>query len=288
MIRQPRPSLRPFVGSLWASNDSRDRANAHAGAEREHAIPTGEMHLVIRLSPAPIRLFRDDDDLEGQSYGHAIVAGPRAAFHVKDVSSPVHAVGVQLHPAAATALFGATAEHLAGRHVPLDDLWGANAATLRDELATADDDAVRLDVLERVLAQRLPRVQGVHPAVALALARFRAGRDVGAVVEESGYSHRTLLEVFRRTMGLAPKQYSRVLRMRRVLRRIGNAPWADLAVDAGYSDQPHFVREFRAIAGVTPTEYVRAMPRHLNHVPVSPVPAPTRSDSFKTARRASR
>jgi AraC-like DNA-binding protein len=103
----------------------------------------------------------------------------------------------------------------------------------------------------------------------MALARFHSTSEVGAVVKESGYSHRGLLAMFRRAMGLTPKRYLRVLRMQRVLRRVGLAPWADIALDAGFSDQAHFVREFRGITGVTPTEYLRRRTVHRNHVSIA-------------------
>lgn len=264
MLRAPRAPLRPFVRSLWTS-DSLD-VPAAPGA-REHAIPTGEMHLVIRLSDVPVRLFADDDDLAGHVFGHALVAGPRSAYHVRDVSSPFSSVGVQLHPASSSALFGAPAEAFAERHVTLDEVWGPGAGSvLRERLLEAGDPAGRLDVLERTLAERLPRVQGIHPAVALALDRFRTVSEVAPVVRESGYSHRALVALFRQAMGLTPKRYVRLMRIRRVLRRIGQAPLADLALDAGFSDQAHLAREFREITGVSPTGYLQSRPMAVNHV----------------------
>src|SRR5262245_2307351 len=120
MIRTPPAVLQPFVRALWVSH--RLDAPAVPGA-REHVIPTGEMHLVIRLSDAPVRVFADAGDRDGRTVGHAVVAGPRPVFHCKDVSSPFASVGVQLHPAASLALFGVPADRVAERHVPLDDLW---------------------------------------------------------------------------------------------------------------------------------------------------------------------
>jgi len=43
-IRIPAPALRPFVKLIWASED------AAVGATREHVLPTGRMHLVLRFS----------------------------------------------------------------------------------------------------------------------------------------------------------------------------------------------------------------------------------------------
>ena len=122
-----------------------------------------------------------------------------------------------------------------------------------------------------MLAERLPIVRGLHPAVARALQQLGSANTIHEVVRQSGHSHRRFITLFSRAVGLTPKTYCRVLRFQRVLRRArtgGLTSLIDLAVAGGYSDQPHFTREFRELTGVTPTEYRLAAPRAAHHVPV--------------------
>ena len=128
----------------------------------------------------------------------------------------------------------------------------------------------------------------MHPAVALALERLGAAASVGEVVRESGRSHRAFISLFRRAMGVNPKTYCRVQRFQRVIRRLTaepTAPWADVALVAGYTDQPHFAREFRQLAGITPG----AVPGARGPRP-SRAPAPRRAlalpGQFRTEARA--
>jgi len=269
--RPPKPGLRPFVKTLWAS-DPTDSPRS-GGAERERVLPTGEMHLVFRLSDQPLRVYDSAADPAGRTLGYAIVGGVRASFYVKDITQPVRSVGAQLHPGASALLFGAPAGELAGRHTPLGDLWGASATEARGRLVEAGDPARQIDLLESLLAARLPRVHALHPAVAHALERFATDARVGDVVREAGWSHRWFIALFRRAMGLSPKVYSRLLRFQGAVRRAASdqeASWADVALDAGYSDQPHFNREFREFAGVTPGEYRALSPWLSYHLPIRP------------------
>src|SRR6266851_2646990 len=117
----------------------------------------------------------------------------------------------------------------------------------------------------------LPMVRGLHPVVACALERFAASTEVREVVRQSGYSHRRFIALFRRAAGLSPKTYCRVLRFRRAVERTfeaRDASLADIALDVGYSDQPHFTREFRAFTGISPLQYRLASAVHANHVPI--------------------
>ncbi|MDM0013605.1 AraC family transcriptional regulator [Variovorax sp. J22P168] len=274
-MRAPCPSLRRFVRALWASEPAAGDARAvGGGVVREHVVPTGEMHLVLRLSGPPLRLFAGPTDTRGWTVGHALVGGARSRFHARDVSQPAHSVGVQLLPGAAQALFGLPADALAEQHVPLDALWGASAAGEALERVHAPATAEgRMDALQALLLERLdPWPQALHPAIAQALARLGGGATVGSLAAASGYSHRRFIALFREATGLAPKRLERVQRLQRVLAtgadRAGALPWAELALQAGYGDQSHLHRDFVEITGLTPQAWRRAAPASPNHVRV--------------------
>jgi AraC-like DNA-binding protein len=210
------------------------------------------------------------------TFGHAIIGGARSSYYVKDITKPAHSVGVQLLPGACRILFGAGAGELAERHTRLDDVWGQSAVTARDRILAARTPEAQMAVLESILAAQLPEVRALHPAVAQALEQLGRTSGVREIVRASGYSHRAFLSLFREAVGLAPKLYSRVLRFQKVLERLEAEPrvtWVDLAYGAGYSDQPHFIREFREFAGRSPGELRRDYPwpdlKSIRHVPVA-------------------
>jgi AraC-like DNA-binding protein len=273
LIRAAQPPLRPFLKTLWLVDETASHRPVSVG--REHVLPTGAMHLVFRLSEHPVRLFNRPLDVAGETYGAAVVGGARASYYVKDVSAPACSVGVQLQPATAHLLFGASASELAGSHFRLQDLWGRFAVSVRERLQEERDPARRLDLLESLLAVRLPKVLRLHPAVAMALERFTGAANVREVVAASGYSHRRFIGLFTEEVGLTPKLYCRVQRFQRALARVATneaSTWVDLALAAGYSDQSHFNREFAEFAGITPGEYRKLSPASPYHVPV-PRPA---------------
>jgi len=271
--RPPSFSLRPFVKTLWVTNQT--SLQRRPGPAREHVLPTGNMHLVFRLSDQPLRLFDDAEDATGHLLGRALVGGVRSTFYLREISEPVWSVGAQLLPGASELLFGVPASELAQHHTLLDDLWGRSASLAREQLLEAGSPDRQIEVFESLLAARLPAVRGLHPAIAQALEQFWTTDDVRKVVMSSGYSHRRFIALFRHAVGLTPKLYCRVLRFQKALRRVAANPspsWVDLAMAAGYSDQPHFTREFRDFAGVTPEQYRKVSPSFSHHVPVSHPP----------------
>lgn len=265
ITRTPRPALRPWIKLLWASDPVPARGSAPPALE--HVLPTGDMHLALRLDGSPLKVLGP----AGCSPGLAVVGGARSSYYARETGTAGRGVGAQLHPGAAWPLFAASACALAEAHTPLDLLWGLDASRTLDQLDAAGDARQRLDLLEKLLARRLAHAEGLHPAVAQGIQRLSAGGSVAQAVLGSGYSHRHFMALFREHTGLAPKLYSRVQRFQGVLRRLGTdrqLPAAELAHEAGYSDQAHFQRDFRAFAGLTPQAWRLAAPRHPNHVRV--------------------
>jgi AraC-like DNA-binding protein len=272
LTRLPSAPLQPFVRRLWAT-EAADAAVRQV-APRERVLPTGGLHVAFLLGD-PLRLFRDDDDQEGQVIGQAVVGGARATYYVRDVSRPSLSVGAALQPGVAELFLGVPAGEIAGIHTPLEDLWGREARLALERIADADSPSARLDRLEALLFARLPRVRRVHPAVAQALARFAISpaAPIRELVEATGYSHRHFVTVFRDAVGLPPKIYARVLRFQQAIGRFAlrPAPRAlEVALDAGYADQSHLNRDFRELGGISPDRYRRTAPVWSNHVPLRP------------------
>jgi AraC-like DNA-binding protein len=218
-------------------------------------------------TPVPNRILPDGCadvivDLAGAPRAFAV--GPMRSADVVTLAGPVDMLGARFRPGAALALLDVPLDALLDRDVPLHELWGALAAELEESVAAAPPDE-RIACAERVLAARLARVRArresetVARAVAL-LRRARGGVGVRDVASALGVGERWLERAFARHVGYGPKTLARVERLQHVVRLVQHGPvraWTAIALDAGYADQAHLVREFRALAGVTPTEYAR-------------------------------
>ena len=79
------------------------------------------------------------------------------------------------------------------------------------------------------------------------------------------------LQLFTEEVGLTPKLFCRVRRFQEVLRLVAGparVEWANVALACGYYDQAHFIHDFRAFCGLSPTAYLARRTEHLNHVPL--------------------
>ena len=173
--------------------------------------------------------------------------------------------GVRFRPGAGAAVLGLDAGAVRDVRVPLADVVGARAdRILSERLADAAGTAERLAVLEDVVRRRDTELSALPTADLAALVASDPGHGVERLAEETGVSNRQLRRRFDRDVGYGPAFFARVARLQRFARAAARWPrrgLAELAVVAGYVDQPHLAKDCRALAGMTPRELVTALPR---------------------------
>src|SRR6185312_11001650 len=152
---------------------------------------------------------------------------------------------------------GVPAAELANRSVPLEQLIPrARAEEVTGRIAAAPDDASRVALVERFLRE-LPFAR--DPLVTRALERLsdpNGSPSLAAIAAELALSERQLERRFLRRVGMMPKRFARLARFQRAVSLMDSEPaLAAVAQHAGYYDQSHFVREFRAFAGTPPAAW---------------------------------
>ncbi len=158
--------------------------------------------------------------------------------------------------------------------VGLPHVFGTAALDLREQLLRIHTNADRVQILERFLLGRMAWERAPHPAVTFALASFQAEakrRSISEVTAHLGLSPKRFISLFEEAVGLTPKVFCRLLRFQEALRRTHKGQpirWADLALSCGYFDQAHFIHDFQAFAGMSPSVYLAQRSEHHNHVPL--------------------
>jgi len=170
-------------------------------------------------------------------------------------------VQINFTPLGARRFFRLPMSELTDSMVVLDNVLGAEGMALREQLGNAPDWASRFDLAETFVTTRLASAAETPLEIAWAYDRIIAsgGRTrISSIAEKLGWSRKHLAGSFSNAIGIGPKTLSRIVRFNRALglSRQQSADWAGIAADCGYADQAHLVREFRDLAGETPTVLV--------------------------------
>jgi AraC-like DNA-binding protein len=242
----------PLTGAVLGYRGYREMASPPC---ERFETPAGEVILVLRLGD-PFLAEQQPGMGEPTSFTSFIVGlheGPiRTVYRGEQFG-----VQVRLDPPAAAALFGVAMHELANRVVDLADVVGGMAESWTAVLASAESWSRRFAALDVLLGEQIQARRGPSLIARRTWDVLRQGGGavpIEALVTEVGCSHRHLVGLFRREVGLTPKRAARVLRYEQAARRLRDDRTAPAAVAAGcgYTDQPHLTREFRRFSGVTP------------------------------------
>jgi len=260
---KPKPPLSKFVDNFWL----------YEGYEPEHKteriLPTGTLELVINLRQNELRIYDAERPENCSRLSGAIFSGASGRGFAPDTAEAAFIIGVHFKPGGAFPFLGLPAGDLADTHVDLETLWGPSAGRLRERLCEARTSAERFQLLQEALLSRLCHGVEQHYAVSAALEMFgknQAGPTVREAAKYLGLSQRRFIQVFKAEVGITPKLFSRIQRFQQARTFIQHNPsinWADLAVDLGYFDQSHFIREFLEFSGLSPTDYINRHKRFI-------------------------
>ena len=256
---KPAPPLSDFIENFWVYDGYE---SPHL---KERIFPSGTFELVFNLRDDELRIYKAADPDRCTYFSGAIVSGPYHGFFVTDTREEASVMGVHFKPGGAFPFLGILADELADSHLNLESLWGRQACDFREMLAEETSPTRKFRLLERLLLSRLSHSHERHPAVSLALEGLRLNNSraiVRKLARAAGLSDRRFIDVFRVEVGLKPKLFNRVQRFQRVLQIVHRVPgpdWGELALDHGYFDQSHLIRDFFEFSGFTPADYLHRL-----------------------------
>lgn len=251
-IRQPPTvALRDSVDHLWCLADG-----PRYPAER--ILPTGTTELVINLGADAVSITNQQGS---QRFSGTVVSGPYSRPFDIDAREHTAMVGVHFKPGGVRAALGVSPHELLGTHVGLDTLWNGAAADLRTEICQAESVRKRFAIVEFALLARSRGGRGLTREVAFAvhvLSLDHRPPSIESLARAIGFSHRRLIQLFTTQVGMPPKRFARVQRFRHAHDAVATAlsppHWPTFAVEHGYADQSHMIREFQEFSGMTPRQ----------------------------------
>lgn len=237
----PSPELRPFVRHFWfVSWDLRGRP-----ARDQATLPLPAVNAVVELDGS-------------------FVYGPQTRRFVKRLEGAGAAFGALFHATGFRGWWRHPLRRLVDDRRSFQVVFGADADEVRELAARGVDDASIVSAYERFLLGLRPTTDPNAELVREWVDRVEHDPTLTraeALADLAGVSLRALQRGFREHVGLTPKQLIRRYRLLEAAGQIVRGEALDqvrLALDLGYSDQSHFIRDFTSTIGQSPGRYAAA------------------------------
>jgi AraC-like DNA-binding protein len=247
----PSPVLRPYVMSYWVMR----RDKSLAGYHEEFMHTLGGFGIVINLG--------DCVRLNQQLVTDTIfLDGANSQSHRMGFEGRVDLLGIRFRVGAAYPFVGIPLVEVVNQTSLLDLLGAEQILPLYERVAQAATLQEQIAYLEAWLLQRLAQGKTADKLVWYSLGQIQQQHgllSMEALAQHLNISQRQLERLYQLQVGVTPKLYARLLRVenaRQALKQNIDYSLTDLGLQLGFYDQSHFIREFKAIVGMTPGGYI--------------------------------
>lgn len=228
----PSPDLAPFVAHYWIITwDLRGHP-----PQTQETLPHPSVHIALE---------------HGRSAIYGIVKGR----FTRVIEGKGRVFGIKFRPGGYYPFVKTPIARLTNRVIPLDD------ASLEQRVLAKRSERAMIDVAEAYLRGQNPRRDAVAERMGTIvedIAQDRTITTVEMLARKSEMGVRSLQRLFSRYIGVSPKWVINRHRLHEVVDRLAKGEtvdWTRLALDLGYFDQAHFIRDFKSIIGRTPSDY---------------------------------
>lgn len=213
--------------------------------ERAETLPHPSVHMIFQR-------------------GHSRIRGPYTAKFSTELAGKDGVFSVKFKPAGFYPFAKRPLTRLANRTVSLQEIFGPSSVDLAEAVLHGVTDQARIEIVEKFLRDRKPKADehvSDISAMVYSVLKDRTIVKVQDLVHRYHRNLRALQRLFARYVGVGPKwviQRYRLLEAAQQLALQPDVSLADLAMELGYSDQAHFVRDFKSIIGMSPGAYAKS------------------------------
>jgi AraC-like DNA-binding protein len=264
----PAAPLNEFVECLWFYK------GFFPDHSLERVLPDGAIEILIDLEGPPKKLYESEAGGHFREFRKAWISGQHSGFLVIGTEQNSSMMGIRFRPGGACPFLPFPVSELNDDVVDMELVWGAAIRGVYERILAAPTPDEKFQVVERTLLLMSKGILESDKACAFALSELHhapEGSSIRELASRVGLSQRQLLCRFEKHVGLGPKMLARVFRFQNVVRRLKakrGVHWAQIASDAGYYDQSHFVRDFQQFTGLNPSRYLLDKQDYENFIPI--------------------
>ena len=242
---KPRPPLSRFVECFWTLEGEEQ------SPQPERILPDGCIELILNFGAKFSQHCDDKRSLQPRNFLVGQMTGPILI----SPTGPVELVGIRFHPGGTLPFLRLPLEQVTDEIVELGSLSRKLERELLDAVSESSSLAQKIAAVEVFLTRCVANLE--HSRVMMLAAKIveTAGAvSVDQLANDAGISSRQLERRFLREVGVGPKLLSRIIRFQQVFRAVEqrNAAWSTIALECGYYDQAHLIRDFNQFAQQTP------------------------------------
>lgn len=223
----------------------------------EFTIHDEKKHCIKAVPDASIDLLFNIGENKVSTYISGTVFGVKKW----ELGTQDDCFGVRFQPGQGILPKDITMEMIVNDDIEIDgDIFGKN---LTEKIALAKTMSERIDIFKKayedmVLGRNsLSDKEKINEYLVNRISRTKGMITMRQLEDETNYSACYLRRIFKSFHGISPKQFAQYIRFQNLLMQADKegVRYEQVALDCGYYDEPHMMKEFKKYSGVTLEQY---------------------------------
>lgn len=243
----------------------------------ERLLPEGVIEIIFDLTETPKFIYDNQELTEIQQCRNVWVSGMRKGFISISAIPGSSMLVIRFKPGKAWPFLRFPLKELNNSVIDGEAVFGKDILLLRKKILEEPAVEKKIGLAELFLLKKAGCSLHLHPAVSYAVDTILQQPETASIrriVQKTGYSHKHLICLFDKYVGLNPKEFLRIQRFQKTIRQIEQksvqeVDWTRISFDCGYYDQAHFINDFKLFSGFTPNAYLLNKGEYINYVPVA-------------------
>ncbi|WP_436517590.1 DUF6597 domain-containing transcriptional factor [Ekhidna sp. To15] len=244
----PADSLKQLVKEYWVFE------NDDPAIHTQKIIPDGYSEIIIHYGES----YRINLSGTWESQSSLLFSSQISKFFFLENTGKSGMVGIKLHPTAFYQLFHLDVSPFTDKVLELEAIIGDPATELRTS-THGNSIAHRVELVEKWMKNQLQNLQP-QPKIDQCIKEIHESHgmiDIEQMADHVQLSTRQLERLFKKIIGLTPKFYCRIIRFNYIFEVIKDQKdsWIRTALQSGFFDQSHFIKNFKEFTGEEPSNY---------------------------------
>ena len=243
----PSEPLKEIVKEYWVFEDE------HTTPQSQKIIPDGYSEIIIHYGdPYMINLHGSWEVQSSLLFSNQI-----SKYFFLENTGTSGMIGIKLHPASFYEIFGNEMSGYTDKVFTLADIIPDEIAALGETKKNEIDVLEKIKIIEDWLLNKNRKTEALVRSIIDTILAESGKVDIEGLAQKNNISLRQLERQFKKVVGISPKFYSRIIRFSNIftLMESGENSWVRLALQSGYFDQSHFIKNFKEFTGEDPSTY---------------------------------
>jgi len=202
--------------------------------------------------------FESAEAAVGTVCPNAFLLGPRNRYYYMSTQGEIEMIGVRFRHGGFSPFTKIPVDAFMNQILSLRDIFGNVAENWLNKLYEAGQSQARITCIQNILSAQLQVSHDVHQALALiSTVRKSESETIQEICNQTGVYYKKMERIFSKYTGYNPKNFSRVVRFYRSLQEMKHADTSltSIGLYHGYYDQAHFIKDFKAFTGTSPSQF---------------------------------